>query len=177
MQEVDNGRSFAQKFGIGGDVEEMTGDPIALHGTANPFIGIDGDGAFFDDDLVGGKRSRNLARYGFDIGEVCVAGFTLGSSYRDKNGFALARCLAQVSHEADFRVAVSLQKFRKMLLVNGGIATLKCGDLAFVVVDTDDLVAHLCEADRCDETDITRPDHRNFYSFCHRSKDGELPFR
>ena len=34
MQEVDDGGAFAQKLGVGDDVEEMAGDAVALDGAA-----------------------------------------------------------------------------------------------------------------------------------------------
>ena len=73
MEEVGDGGSLAQELGVGDDVEEMAGDAVALHGAADPLVGVDGDGAFFDDDLVAGEGACDLAGDGFDVGEVGVA--------------------------------------------------------------------------------------------------------
>ncbi len=55
VEEVGDGGAFAEELGVGDDVEELVVHTVTLDGTANPLVGIDGDGAFFDDDLVGGE--------------------------------------------------------------------------------------------------------------------------
>ena len=48
-----------------------------------------------------------------------------------------------------------------------GVSALKRGDLALVIVDTDDLVAHLCETNGGNKTNISRTDHCNWNRFAH----------
>ena len=101
MQEVGDGGAFAEKLGVGDDVEEVAGDAVALDGAANPLVGVDGDGAFFDDDFVAGERAGDLAGDGFDVREVGVAGLALRRADGDEDGVALAGGLGQVGHEAE----------------------------------------------------------------------------
>ena len=50
-----------------------------------------------------------------------------------------------------------------------GVATLQRRDFAFVVVDADDIVAHLSEADGCDEAYITGADNGNLICLTHEA--------
>ena len=118
MKEVGDGGSFAKELRVGDDIEEVTGDAVALHGASDPLIGVDGHCAFFDDDLVTGDGTGYLAGDGFDVGEICVAGFTLRGSDRDEDGFALASSLGEVGHEADVGVTMLLQKLGEVVLMN-----------------------------------------------------------
>ena len=95
MKEVDDGGSFAKELRVGDDVEEIAVDAIAFDGASNPLIGVDGNRAFFDDDLVTGDGAGNLAGDGFHIGEVGVAGLALGGPDGDKDGLALPGGLSQ----------------------------------------------------------------------------------
>ncbi len=134
----------------------------------DPLVGVDGDGALFDDDLVAGEGAGDLAGDGFDVGEIGVAGLALRGADGDEDGVALAGGLGEIGHEADFGVAIALQEFGEVVLVDEGVAGLKRGDFALVIVDADDVVTHLSEADGGDEADISRSDDGNFDVFTHR---------
>jgi hypothetical protein len=132
----------------------MTGDTVALHRTADPLIGVDRHSALFDDDLVAGDRPCDLAGDSFHVGEICIPSFALGGADGDKDGRALMGGFAKVGHETDLVVAISLQQFGKVVLMDEGVASLKRGDLAFIIIDTDDIVAHLCETYCRDQADV-----------------------
>ncbi len=51
-EKVGYGGAFTQKFGIGSDVERFRVGTVAQNDFANPFAGVDRDGAFFNDDFV-----------------------------------------------------------------------------------------------------------------------------
>jgi hypothetical protein len=51
--------------------------------------------------------------------------------------------------------------------VNKRVACLESGNLALVIIDADDMVAHFGEADRGDQTNVSRPDNGNFDVFTH----------
>ena len=53
------------------------------------------------------------------------------------------------------------------MLVDERIAALKRGDFAFVIVDTDDVVAHFGKTDGGNQADISRADNGNFDVFAH----------
>ncbi len=106
MEEVGDGGSLAEELGVGDDVEEMTGDAVALHRAADPLVGVDGNRALFDDDLVAGERAGDLAGDGLDVGEIGIAGLALRGSDGDEDGIALAGGLGEVGREADLGVAV-----------------------------------------------------------------------
>src|SRR6185312_15982614 len=52
MEEIGDGGAFAEKLGIRDNVEGVARGAVALEGTGDPLVGVDGNGAFFDDDLV-----------------------------------------------------------------------------------------------------------------------------
>jgi hypothetical protein len=51
--------------------------------------------------------------------------------------------------------------------VNERVTGLESGDLALIIVDTDDVVADFSKADGSDQTDVSRPDNGNFDVFTH----------
>ena len=97
-------------------------DAVALDGAADPLVGVDRHGALFDDDLVAVERAGDLAGDGFDVGEVGVAGLGLRRADGDEDGLALARGLGEVGGEADLGVAVALEQFGQVVLVDQGVA-------------------------------------------------------
>jgi hypothetical protein len=52
MQEVNDGRAFAEELGIRDHVEVLRGYTMAMQHPADPLVGVDRDRAFFHDDLV-----------------------------------------------------------------------------------------------------------------------------
>ena len=167
VEEVGDGGALAQELGVGDDVEEAAGDAVALDGAADPLVGVDRDGGFFDDDLVAGEGAGNLAGDRFDVGEVCIAGLGLGGADGDEDGIALAGGLGEVGGETDAGVAVTLEELREVVLVDEGVAGLEGCDLVFVVIDADDGVTDLGEADGGDQADITRANNGDLNGFAH----------
>src|SRR5215469_5917571 len=88
VQKVCNRRSLSQELRIGNNVKEISSNSIPLHGTSDPFVGVNGDRTLFDDNLVRGQRTGDLARNRLDVGEIGVPVFTLRGSYCDKDRFA-----------------------------------------------------------------------------------------
>ena len=167
VQEVRDGGALAQELGVGDHVEEAAGDTVALEGAADPLVGVDRDGGFFDDDLVAGEGAGDLAGDGFDVGEVGVAGLGLGRADGDEDGVAGAGGLGEVGGETDAGVAVTLEQLREVVLVDEGVAGLEGGDLALVVIDADHAVADLGEADGRDQADVTRTNNCDLNGFAH----------
>ncbi len=167
VEEVGDGGSFAKELGVGDDVEEMAGDAVALHGARDPLVGVDGDGALFDDDLIAGEGAGDLAGDGFDVGEIGVAGLALRGADGDEDGLALAGGLGEIGHEADLGVAVPFEQLGQVVLVDERVAGLQGGDFALIIIDTDDIVAHLGETDGCNQAYISGSDDGNFDVFVH----------
>ncbi len=64
--------------------------PLRSMRAADPLVGVDGDGALLDDDLVAGERARDLAGDRFDVGKIGIPGLALWSSHGNEDGVALA---------------------------------------------------------------------------------------
>ena len=167
VEEVGYSGSFAKKLRIGYDVEQVPGNAIAFHRTGDPLVGVDRDGTFFDDDFVAGERAGYLAGNGFDIREIRVAALALRSSDGNKDGFTFAGSFGEISHEANFCVAILFQKLGEEVLVDERVSGLEGGDLALVVVDADDIVAYFSETDGSNQTDIPGPNNGNSDVFAH----------
>jgi hypothetical protein len=155
VEKVGDGGSFAEKLRVRDDVEEVAGCSIALHGACDPLVRVNGNGAFFYDDLIVGDGTGDLAGDSFNVGEIGIARIALGRSDGDKDGFAFAGGLGEIGHEADFGVPVLIQEFRERILVDEGVAGPKSGYLALVIVDADDVVTHFGETNSGNKTDIS----------------------
>ncbi len=156
VEKVGDGGSLPQELGIGDDVEEAARDAVALDGAADPLVGVDRDGGFFDDDLVAGERACDLAGNGFDVGEVGVATLRLGGADGDEDDLRGAGGLVQIGGEANLGVAMAFQQFGEVFLVDQSVSGLQGGDLALIVIDADDGVSHLSETDSRDKADVPR---------------------
>jgi hypothetical protein len=62
---------------------------------------------------------------------------------------------------------VLLEEFGEIVLVDEGVAGLESGNLALVIVHTDDIVTHFGKTDCGNQTNISRPDYGNFDVFIH----------
>ena len=155
MQEILHRCAFAQKLGIGDDVERIATDSVALDHPANPLVGVDRDRALFDDDLVTIDGAGDLAGHCLHIGQVSIAGLRLGRSNRDKDGLAGARGFTEVGHKTHPGIAISLQQLGQVLLVDERVAGLERGYLALVVVHADHRMTHLRKTYRGDQADVS----------------------
>src|ERR1700693_5556701 len=96
MQKIEDGRAFAQEFGVRYHVEVAGIDAVAIKHPADPLVGVDRNRALLHDYLVAGDGTGNLRYHGLDIGEVSCARFTLRSAYGNENGLALLHCAGKV---------------------------------------------------------------------------------
>jgi hypothetical protein len=129
--------------------------------TRDPFVGVNRDGAFFDDDLVSANRVGDSGDDRFDIGEIGGAGVALGRAHGDEDGLAFADGLDEVGGELEPVAAVLAQQLGEVFLKDGNAALLEEPDLFLVVIDADHLMAHLGETHRRDEADVARSDYTN----------------
>src|ERR1700734_2519018 len=155
MQKVLHCGALSQKLRIGDDIECIPWNSIALDHSTNPFVGVYRDGALFDDDLVPFDGAGDFAGDCLYIGQISISGLRLGRSNRDKYGLTGARRLTQIGHKPYTGVAISLQKFRQVVLMNERVTALERGYLAFVVIHADDGMTHLSKTHRGDQPDIS----------------------
>ena len=167
MKEVGDAVPSRRNSGLETTSKRWRATPLRSIERVDPLVGVDGNGAFLDDDFVAGDGACDLAGDRFDVGEIGIAGLALRGSDGNEDGFAFAGCFGKVGHEANPGVAVLLKELGKIVLVDEGVPALESGDFAFVVVDTDDVVADLGEADGSNQTDISRSDDGDFDVFTH----------
>ena len=72
----------------------------------------------------------------------------------DEDSLALAGSLSEIGGKADLGISVALEKLGEVRLVDEGVTSTESGDFALVVVDADDVVSHLGEADGGDQANI-----------------------
>ena len=80
----------------------------------------------------------------------------------------------EVGGEADFVAAVSRKQLGQIALVDEGVARFEGSNLAFVVVDTHDVVADLREADGRHQAHITGANDCNLNRFAHSLQAGNV---
>ncbi len=168
MQKVLDCGALAQKLGVGDDIEEAAGNPVALDGAADPLVGVDRNRALFNDHLVTGQGARNLAGNRLNIGKIRVASLRLRRPHGDEDRLAAAGSLVQVGGEANPVVVVSLQQLGQMFLVDQHIAGLERRHLALIVVHAHYLVANLGKADRRNQANVPGTNHCYLNRFAHR---------
>ena len=161
MQEVNDGRAFAQELGIGNDIEPGGVHAMAVKDTANPLVGVDRHRALFDDHLVAGDGARNLRDHRFNVRQVSRAGVSLRCADRDEDGFATLNGCAQIGCEVDSAAQVFGEQIGQMVFVDRNSAVSQRSHLGFIVVDAGDLMADLGKAYGGDEPNVTRSDNAN----------------
>ena len=110
---------------------------------------------------------RNLTGDGLDEREIRVAGLRLRRSHRDEDGFARLGRLGKIRRKPNAAVAIAPHQLRQVILVNEGVAIAQRRHLTFIVVDAQDVVAHLGEAHGCHKAHVTGADHRNLICCLH----------
>ena len=101
MEKLNDGRAFAQEFGVGDDIVALRGDAVEVHHAANALAGVDRDRALFDNDLVAVDGAGNLSDDSLDVREVGGAGIALGRADGDEDDFALLDGGCQIGGEGD----------------------------------------------------------------------------
>src|ERR1019366_7819908 len=84
-QEVGDGGAFAQKLGIGRDVEQLRVGTAAQDDLAHPLAGVDGNGTFLDDDLVVVDAPGNFAGHRFDVRQIGLSALGGGRAHGHKD--------------------------------------------------------------------------------------------
>ena len=110
-------------------------DAVALQGAANPLVGVDRDGALFDDHFVTGDGVGDLGDDRLDGREIGCAVVALGRSDGDKDRFALLDGAGQVGGEDDTVVAVAGEQPGQVFFEDGHAALAKEVDFGLVLVD------------------------------------------
>ena len=132
---------------------------MAVEHAANPLIGVDRHRALFHDHFVAVDGAGYLRDDGLNVGKVGCAGVALGSAHGNEDSLASFNCSGQIGRELHSHAPVLCQQLGQMLLEDGN-ATLAQGlDPLFVVIDTEDMMAHLGKTDGSNESHISGPYH------------------
>ena len=145
-KKVSDRGAFAQKLRVGGDVERFGVGAVAEDNFADPLAGVDRDRALLDDDFVSVDGAGNLACDRFDVREVGIATIGGGSTDGNEDGRTGAHGFLQIGGKFQTMSAVTAQQFRQEVFVDGDLPVFEGGQLAFVVVDENDVMATVGEA-------------------------------
>jgi len=159
MEKLNDGRAFAQEFGVGDDIVALGGDAVEVKHAANPLAGMDRDGTLFDNDFVAVDGTGNLRDHSLDVREVGGAGIALGRADGDEDSLALLDGCCQIGGEGDTAPSMASEKLGQMALEDGHAAIAEGLHFGFVLVHAEDLVADLGKTDSSYESDVSGPDH------------------
>jgi hypothetical protein len=168
MKKVHDRCAFTQKLRVGDYVKQMPLHTVALQGAADPLVGIDRNGALFNDDLITSQGASYFAGYGLNIREIGITGLALRSAYGNKYCVGFPGRLSQICRKTNPVVTVASKQLRKIVLMDEGVAALQGLDLSLIVIDAYDRVAHLCETDSGYQPDVSRTDDSNRNGFAHK---------
>ena len=157
MQKIDDCFAFTQEFRVGNHIEALRVHAVQKEHAANPLTGADRDRALFHNHLVVFDGAGNLRDHDLNIGEVGGAGVTLGSADSNKDCLATIDNSAEIGRELNGAIQMLGQQLRKVLFIDRDAAFAKEFYLGLIVIHAGNLVAHLRKADRCNESDISRP--------------------
>ena len=159
VEEIGHRRAFAQEFGVGGDIELVSGSAVQFHDAPNALAGIDGHGAFFHDNpvFVGMGRNclGNFSRNRFHIGKVSFTVFGRRCTHRDKNGLAGSGSVFYRTGKPQTVSTMACQKLGKKLFVNRCFAALQHSNLTRVIVYANNFVAQFSKTRCGDQTYIS----------------------
>ncbi len=158
IKEVGDGGAFAQKFGIGGDVEGIRIGAIAQDDGADPLVGVNRNGTFFDDDFIAVDCAGDFTRDRFDVGHIGVAAFGGRSANGDEDGFAGAGGRLQVGGKFDALAAMAGQQLGQKLFVDRHVAGLQRLEPLLVDIDQHDLVPQIGKTGSRDKSNVSRTD-------------------
>ena len=158
VEEVLDSGAFAKELGVGDDIEAGLLDAVAEHAAGDPLIGVDGDSALFDKDLVAGDGAGDFADNSFDVGEVSGSRGALRGSDGDEDGLGGFDGGCQIGGEFDAAVEVLGEELGEVFFVDGNFAFAEGAYLGLVIVDADDLVADFSKADGRYQADVSGPD-------------------
>ena len=162
VEEIANCRAFAQKLRVRYHVRFIPRHAMAAQHARNPVAGVDRHRALLDDHAIAVNGSRDLNRHCLHIRQVGAAILQRRCAYRDENGLRGANCLRKRCAEGQASFLLAPEQLFQMFFVNGNLAILQSRDFGGVIVDTDDLVAHLGKANCRNQADVSAPDNRNF---------------
>lgn len=154
IEEVGDGGAFAKELGVGDDLELVFSAAVEQDDATDPFVGVHGNGAFFDDDFEAVESAGDLAGDGLDVGEIGFSGGGGGSADGDEDGGGGGDGGVEVSGEGEAGGGVFAQEFGEELFVDGAVAVAQELELALVVIDQDDLMAEFGERSGGDEADV-----------------------
>ena len=161
IKEVGDGGTFAEEFRIGSDVEGVSVSAVAQNDLANPLTGVNGNGAFLNDDFIVVDRACDFASHRFDKRKISFSALGGRSSDGDKNSRAGVDGCAQIIGKSEALSAMTVQKFRKKIFMNGDLPVFERRKFALIVVDQYDVMTQIGEAGARDQSHVSGTNHSN----------------
>ena len=155
MEEILDGSAFAQKFGVGGDLEATVAAAIGSKRALQFETRTRRNGAFLNDQLGRTRLRGDLLGAVINGGKVGTAILTRRSTYADEDGVAEADGFAGVGgvgDSASFRGGG--ENFVEVLFVNGDLAGFQLRDTRGINIRADDFMAGFREASSGNQTDV-----------------------
>src|SRR5437763_1407367 len=160
MEEIANGGSFTEKFGIGSHAEFYVAiSRIGRERAAELEPRARRDGALLDDELGRFRFGGNLPRYVIYGGKIRLAGLLRRSSYANEDGFARANGFAGDGSVGNAPcLACGSENFFEVLFVDWYAAGLELGDAIAINVRADDFMSGLRQAGSGNKSDVSTSD-------------------
>jgi hypothetical protein len=160
LQEVLDGRAFLQELGVRDDGEFLRAAALGKlvgDGLAHAVGRADGHRGLVDDDAVVVEMAADVPGRGGDVREIGRAVLAGRRADGDELDVAVRHALRDVGREPQATgLDVALHHGLEARFVDGDAARLEHGDLAFVEVETQDIVARVREARAGHESDVAR---------------------
>ena len=164
MLEVLNGRTLAQKFRIGDDLNLGVLAQLAQN-TLDLVAGADRNGRFGDDDRLRGQERRKLAHCFVHVAQIGMAVATARRrADRDEDRLGILHPRHVGRELKPSLLHVGLDQRIKTGLEDRDLATVERLDLLGILVDADHLVTEVGKASPGYQSDISGADHSHAHS-------------
>ena len=161
VQKIFDRRAFTQEFRVRDHVEALRLYSMAMQHAANPVVGVNRNRALLHDHLVAFDGARNLRHHRLNVGQVGGSAVALRRAHRNEHRLALLHGLAQVRSERHIAAAMLFEQLGQVLFKDRHAPLAELLYSGFVVVYTNNLVAHVRKTSGRHQPYISRPDHAN----------------
>src|ERR1017187_10083600 len=155
MEKIHDRRALAKELGIRYYVIRLRIDIVTAENPANPFVGVDRHRALFNKHLVSIEGARNVRHHSLDVREIGRSVFALRRTHGDEDCLTALYGPGEVGRKFHAATPVHGQQLRKVLFEDRHSAFREGLYSSFVIVDTNDLMAHFGKANCRNKSDIT----------------------